>query len=146
MARTGDARPPRTGLGEKETLVGFLDYLRSSIAAKAEGVPEPQARTPGVPSGTCLLGLVKHLAYVERFYFLGEAVDDWKATFRPTMEETVGGVLGDYRQAIRRANQVIECCTDLAQPAVSASSRSAAQAAGRSASAPPSTGSTTPLM
>jgi hypothetical protein len=33
-------------------LLGFLDYLREAVAAKVTGVPEPQVRTPGVPSGT----------------------------------------------------------------------------------------------
>ena len=44
---------------QKATLVGFLDYLRGAIAAKAEGVPYRQVRTAGVPSGTSLLGLVQ---------------------------------------------------------------------------------------
>jgi len=61
MPHRADTRPPRTGAGEKATLLGFLDYLRAAIAAKADGVPDPQVRTAGVPSGTSLLGLVKHL-------------------------------------------------------------------------------------
>ena len=52
MPKKTDTRPPRTGAEEKATLLGFLDYLRGAIAAKTEGVPEPQIRTPGVPSGT----------------------------------------------------------------------------------------------
>lgn len=49
---TSDTPPPRTGSGEIETLRGFLDYLRASIAAKVDGAPEPQVRTVAVPSGT----------------------------------------------------------------------------------------------
>jgi hypothetical protein len=112
-ARARDTRSPRTGADEKATLLGFLDYLRGAIADTAAGVPEPQVRTGGVPSGTNLLGLVKHLTFVERFYFLGEEVDDWGQTMRPSPEETIDGVLADYREAIGRANQVIEACTDL---------------------------------
>ena len=123
---TKDTRPPQTGAEEKATLSGFLDYLRAAIAAKAEGVPEPQVRTAGVPSGTSLLGLVKHLACVERFYFLGEDVDDWGATLRPVPEDTLDGVLADYRYAVRRANRVIETYTDLAQPAPRAPRRRSA--------------------
>jgi len=117
MPKKTDTRPPRTGAEEKATLQGFLDYLRSAIAAKARGVPDPQVRTAGVPSGTSLLGLVKHLACVERFYFLGEDVDDWEATLRPAPQETAAGVLAAYREAVRRANEVIEACTDLTRPA-----------------------------
>ncbi|PJE97256.1 mini-circle protein [Streptomyces carminius] len=116
-SRTGDAGPPRTGAGEKATLLGFLDHLRDAVADKAAGVPEPQVRTGGVPSGTSLLGLVRHLAAVERFYFLGEEPEDWDRTMRPSPQETAEDVLADYREAIARANRVIEACTDLTRPA-----------------------------
>jgi hypothetical protein len=116
MPRT-DTGPPRTAPDEKATLLGFLDHLRKAVAAKATGVPEPQVRAAGVPSGTSLLGLVKHLTHVERFYFLGQRVDDWGATMRPIREETVDGVLAGYREAVERANQVIEACRDLTLPA-----------------------------
>jgi len=106
MPNKTDTPPPSTGAGEKATLLGFLDYLRGAIAAKAEGVPDPQVRTAGVPSGTSLLGLIKHLACVERFYFLGEDVKDWNATLRPTPEEKADAVLADYREAVRRANRL----------------------------------------
>ncbi|MET0235041.1 MAG: DinB family protein [Kibdelosporangium sp.] len=109
-----DAKPPRTGADEKSTLLGFLDYLRHSIAAKAEDAPEPQVRTPGVPSGTSVLGLVKHLTFVERFQFLGEDVRDWASTMRPGPDETVADVLVCYRSAVEAANAVIAHYEDLA--------------------------------
>jgi hypothetical protein len=108
--------PPRTGGGEKETLLGFLDYLRTSVAAKPEGAPEPQVRAAAVPSGTNLLGLVKHLAHVERFVFLGEKPASWPATFRPEPEESVADVVADYRATVDRANAAIAAATDLAAP------------------------------
>ena len=103
--RRRDTPPPRTGAGEKEVLQGFLDYLRTSVAAKPEGAPEPQVRTAGVPSGTNLLGLVKHLTHVERFVFLGEKTTDWPATFRPEPDESVANVVAAYRQAVHEANE-----------------------------------------
>jgi hypothetical protein len=112
-----DTGPPRTAAGEKATLQGFLDHLRRAVAEKATGVPEPQVRTGGVPSGTSLLGLVKHLTAVEGFYFLGERIDDWGATFRPSAGDTADGVLAGYRAAVERANRVIAACADLALPA-----------------------------
>lgn len=114
--RTKDTTPPRTGADEKATLRGFLDYLRNAVADKVADVPEPQVRTAGAPSGTNLLGLVKHLAFVERFYFLGEDAGDWPATMRPSADDTVDGVLADYRKTVERANQVIDACPDLALP------------------------------
>jgi hypothetical protein len=97
-------------------LRGFLDHLRAAVVAKAQDVPEPQVRTPGVPSGTSLLGLVRHLAHVERFTFLGEDTADWPGTFRPRPDETVDSVVADYRAACDRANAVIDACTDLTRP------------------------------
>lgn len=117
MTHTKDTGPPRTGADEKATLQGFLDYLRNSIADKVAGAPEPQVRTGGVPSGTSLLGLLKHLAYVERFYFLGEDAGGWPATLRPSAQDTIDGVLADYRETVERANQVIDACPDLTLPA-----------------------------
>jgi len=102
---------------ERATLLGILDSLRNSVAEKAAGAPEPQVRTAGVPSGTSLLGLLRHLAYVERFYFLGEDVADWRTTMRPSPRDTVDSVLADYRETVRRANQAIAACPDLALPA-----------------------------
>ena len=102
MPDTTDSRPPRISAGEKATLVEFLNYLRHAIVSNLEGAPEPQVRTTRVPSGTSVLGLVKHLGYVERFYFLGEEVSVWSATFRPTPDDTIDGVLASYREAISR--------------------------------------------
>ncbi|MGW6062690.1 DinB family protein [Streptomyces sp. NPDC055189] len=115
--RAKDTGPPRTGADEKATLRGFLDYLRNAIADKVESAPEPQVRTGKVPSGTNLLGLLKHLTCVERFYFLGEDAGDWRATMRPSAQDTVDSVLAGYRDAVELANQAIDACPDLALPA-----------------------------
>lgn len=104
-------------------LVGFLDYLRTSIAGKAAGVPEPDIRAPGVTSGTNLLGLIKHLTCVERYTFLGENVTDWQATFHATIDETAEDVLNGYRDAIDQANRHIAACSDLADPAYESTSK-----------------------
>lgn len=115
--RRRDGAPPRTGADERSTLLGFLGYLREAVAAKADGAPEPQVRSAGVPSGTSLLGLVNHLACVEGFYFLGEEVADWAATMRPAADETAEAVIARYRETVRRADAVIATYRDLEQPA-----------------------------
>jgi uncharacterized damage-inducible protein DinB len=97
-------------------LTGFLDYLRAAVAAKAEGLPETQARAPGVPSGTNLLGLIKHLTHVERHWLLGHAVADWQATFHPAPDETTGTILSAYRETSTEANREIASWDDLTEP------------------------------
>ncbi|KFU75612.1 Protein of unknown function [Amycolatopsis lurida] len=114
MSRKRDTGPPSTGTGEKDVLAGFLDYLRAAVMAKAEGVPEDQARAPGVPSGTNLLGLVKHLTHVERHWLLGHRVTDWKATFHPGPDETTASILAAYRETVAEANAEIAAWDDLA--------------------------------
>ncbi|MEI5101717.1 DinB family protein [Streptomyces sp. PmtG] len=111
-----DTPPPRTGGGEAEVLRGFLDYLRASIAAKVDGAAEPQVRTAAVPSGTNLLGLLHHLTFVERALFLGERVTDWQATFQAAPADTVTDVVARYRDAVGRANDVLDQCVDLEAP------------------------------
>ncbi|MFF5229481.1 DinB family protein [Dactylosporangium sp. NPDC000521] len=111
-----DAGPPSTAPDEKPVLLGFLNYLRDAITAKVSGIPEPQVRTAGVPSGTNLLGLVKHLACVERYYFFGERITSLRRTMQPTAKDTVASVLADYRQTITRADELIAACDDLAKP------------------------------
>jgi hypothetical protein len=114
--RRRDVPPPRTGAAEADVLLGFLDYLRDSVVRKVDGVAEPAVREPQVPSGTSLLGLLKHLGQVERATFLGERVDDWQATFRPGPEDSVASLTARYRDAIDAANEVIRTCDDLAAP------------------------------
>ncbi|MFJ9371092.1 DinB family protein [Nocardia sp. NPDC101769] len=116
IKRRNDTPPPRTGSSEAEVLRGFLDYLRAAIAAKVEGAPEPQVRTAAVPSGTNLLGLLRHLTFVERSMFLGDRVTNWQATFQPAPTDTVAAVVARYREAVERANEILAGCTDLGAP------------------------------
>lgn len=114
--RRRDTPPPRTGSSETQVLRGFLDYLRTSIAAKVDGAPEPRVRTAGVPSGTNLLGLLNHLTFVERAMLLGDEVTDWQATFHAAPSDSVADVVARYRETVERANEVLDGCTDLAAP------------------------------
>ncbi|MCX4414827.1 DinB family protein [[Kitasatospora] papulosa] len=65
-SRTG---PPRSG-GERETLRAFLDFHRATLAMKCEGLDDEQLRQRSMPPSTLsLLGLVRHMAEVERAWF-----------------------------------------------------------------------------
>ncbi|MBC3986712.1 DinB family protein [Streptomyces sp. AC536] len=59
---------PYTG-GEKESLRASLDRHRDAVLWKLDGLDDEALRRPMTPSGTTLLGLVKHLATVEYGWF-----------------------------------------------------------------------------
>jgi uncharacterized damage-inducible protein DinB len=115
---TTDHSTPWLIAGEKETLAAFLDYLREAIIRKASNIDEDEARRPLVPSGTSLLGLVKHLAWVEQSWFqrgfAGEKVERLDPEL--TEADTREAVIKTYRGAIERSNEIIDNCDDLDQP------------------------------
>ena len=53
----------------KQTLIDSLQAGRDAVVWKLEGLSEYDVRRPLTPTGTNLLGLVKHLASVEIGYF-----------------------------------------------------------------------------
>ncbi len=113
-----DRTQPRTVYTAKghETLSAFLDYLRETVLWKVDGVSDEEARRPMVASGTSLGGILKHLAFVERFWFrsvfAGEDVefpwseDDPDADFRVEEWETVAGLSEFYRAEIERSRAI----------------------------------------
>ncbi len=52
-----------------ETLVDYLQKLHDAMLWKLDGLSEYDARRPQTPTGTNVLGVIKHLAYVEAGYF-----------------------------------------------------------------------------
>ena len=61
---------PSTTSGEREALEQWLDFHRATLASKCEGLDDAQLRTPSAPpSDLNLLGLVRHMAEVERGWF-----------------------------------------------------------------------------
>jgi hypothetical protein len=68
VTETARTQPARTG-DELTTLSAFLDFLREAIILKASDLDDDVLRRPMTPSNVSLLGIVKHLAYVERWWF-----------------------------------------------------------------------------
>ncbi|MFL6053973.1 MAG: DinB family protein [Actinoallomurus sp.] len=61
--------PPLIG-GEREMLRAFLDYHRATLEMKCEGLSDEELRRTSMPPSTLsLLGLVRHMAEVERTWF-----------------------------------------------------------------------------
>jgi uncharacterized damage-inducible protein DinB len=108
---------PYTG-DEKDILRYGLDRHRDAALWKLEGLDDEQLRRPMTPSGTNLLGLVKHLAAVEYGWFceaFGREVeplpftdDDPEADMRVTPDESTADVLAFYGRARAAADKVIE--------------------------------------
>ncbi|MEU3348879.1 DinB family protein [Streptomyces sp. NPDC006700] len=68
---------PATNASERAMLEGWLDYHRRTLAWKCEGLTDEQLRTASVePSELTLLGLVRHMAEVERHWFRNVLVKD----------------------------------------------------------------------
>jgi hypothetical protein len=100
---------------ERELLTGFLDWNRAVVERKAEGLTRAQASEPMTPSGLSLLGVVKHLAWVEQLWlqrrFAGadgppDPLDDNSVTFELAGADTVESVLADYRRQVERGRAI----------------------------------------
>ena len=66
-----DDRVGRPHFGsEREMLRAFLDYHRATLAMKCDGLTDEALRQQSMPPSTLtLLGLVRHMAEVERAWF-----------------------------------------------------------------------------
>src|ERR1700704_2459070 len=100
-------------------LSAFLDRYRETILWKLDGLTTEQASARLVPSVTTLLGIVKHLAYVERgwfpIYFAGDPVSypwpkdepDQDIDFRVEPGDTIETISALYQQEITRSREVV---------------------------------------
>ena len=110
-------RVPFTG-GEKESMKAALDRHRDVVLWKIAGLDDEQLRRPVTPTGTHLLGLVKHLASVEYGWFchpfgrktepLPFSEHDPESDMRVDPGETTADVLAFYDRARTAADAVID--------------------------------------
>ncbi|AXE25415.1 Mini-circle protein [Streptomyces globosus] len=108
---------PPTRAGEREMLEGWLDYHRATLAWKCEGLAEEDLRrAPLPPSELSLMGLVRHMAEVERYWFreimLGEDLPDRYVTredrdgdFHFTAEDTWADAERVWRTEVEEARK-----------------------------------------
>ncbi|MFI6445780.1 DinB family protein [Kitasatospora sp. NPDC050543] len=106
----------RTG-GEKETLLDGLDRHRDAVLWKLDGLDDEALRRPMTPSGTNLLGLVKHLASVEYGWFcetFGRPVEPlWFDPFtdedmRAAPDESTASIVEFYGRARAAADRSVD--------------------------------------
>jgi hypothetical protein len=108
----------------KSTLKRYLTDRREALISKVEGISERDARMPRTPTGTNLIGIIKHVLNVEAAY-LGVTFDrpfpqadlliadevwdvDPQADWYATEDETVAGIIDLYRQVIAHGNETID--------------------------------------
>lgn len=102
---------------ERTQLDAFVREYRSSLEATLDGLTEEQARRRLVPSATTLLGLLKHVTWMQRVWFeecvggtsrreLG-LVRNPEESFRLTDDDTVASVTAAHREACATASAVV---------------------------------------
>ena len=92
---TDDQRThPSKVADDRTSLTSFLDYQRATLAMKCRGLTGEQLKRKAVPTtGLTLLGLVRHMAVIERswFRFALDAED-----VAPLWPGTADGVLAEF--------------------------------------------------
>ena len=116
MTTTERPEPPRTA-DERTSLEGWLDFHRATLALKCQGLDDAQLREASAPpSGLTLLGLVRHMAEVERSWFrrvlaqedappIWYSDEDPDGDFRVTGEDTAKDCFAVWREEIARAKE-----------------------------------------
>ncbi|CND65116.1 Protein of uncharacterised function (DUF664) [Mycobacterium tuberculosis] len=109
--------PPATLTDSRELLLGYLDYYRAALLRKLDGMPEDDLRTSRLPSGWTPVGLLKHLAFVERRWlqwgFAAEQVDPiWDdqgpgASWHVRPDESVEQVRRFFLDECARSREII---------------------------------------
>ncbi|HEX3630327.1 MAG TPA: DinB family protein [Candidatus Dormibacteraeota bacterium] len=119
---------PQVG-DEKAMLAGFLDRYRETMLWKLDGLTTEQATRRLVPSASTLLGIVKHLAYVERWWFQmsfaggpinfpwPEDEPDQDIDFRIQPADTVESIIALYKRESARSREIVAAASldDLAK-------------------------------
>jgi uncharacterized damage-inducible protein DinB len=111
-------QPPSVA-DETGMLASWLDFHRKTLAIKCEGLTAEQLRKRSVvPSSLSLLGLVRHMAEVERFWYQvillgGEAIDlycteeDRDGDFNGVDDADPDEALATWRRQIELAEQAV---------------------------------------
>src|SRR6478609_5239382 len=113
MLETQRERVPGNDGGELDTALAFLNFQRACVFKKIDGLDEEQLRRRLVASDTTLLGLVKHCADGERWWFAHHvggdpayADIDWSLVVPEDVSSEE--VIADYRAAIAESDGYIE--------------------------------------
>lgn len=111
-----DRPEPPNAAPPVELVSGFLDFLRATMLWKIDGLSDDDRRRPMTPSGVTMLGMIKHLAYVERYWFgaimagddvwLPHTETDPDADWRIEPDETTAEIVALYHQETEAARTI----------------------------------------
>jgi len=99
---------------EKQMLCGWMDFHRTTLLMKLDGLSEENMRRVLVDSGTNLLGIVKHLAFAEDYWFseifAGATIDNERVLpgVAIPLDVPSGDVIGAYEAACARSRAVVD--------------------------------------
>jgi len=112
----------RPVVGDRDALLAFLDQQRQAVGLATHGLGDDDARVAPGPGPLALGGLVKHLTAVERSW-TGTLLErppprrgDRKQLFRMGPDETLAGLLEEYRQAAAATDAAVAAEPDLDRP------------------------------
>lgn len=110
---TSTTESPQVHDVDDAALLGSLRWYRRVVLGKVAGLTRAQATSIVLPSGVTLLGIVQHLAIVEREWFghcfRGETLEVWEddATFHVDPSLSLEDVVEDYRASCRRSEEAV---------------------------------------
>src|ERR1700733_8309116 len=110
-----------------EVFLRYLDYSRSRVVSKLEGLPSAELRTSRLPSGWAPIELIKHLTWVEMRWlewgFEGRAVAaPWgverDGRWYVADDETLAGLVAALGARAARTRAIVEShdLADIGQP------------------------------
>jgi uncharacterized damage-inducible protein DinB len=104
--------------GTKERFLAYLDFYRSEIVAKLDGLSDDDLRASRLPSGWSPLELLKHLVFMERRWFMwrfaGESLDDPSGEDGPdgnwqvSPDDTLDDLVARLNDGGRRTRAIVE--------------------------------------
>jgi hypothetical protein len=98
---------------ERTQLEAFVDEYRDALERALDGLTDAQAGSRLVPSSTTLLGLLKHVTWMQRVWF----------------EECVGGITRDELRIVRSPNESFQLGADDTVASVTTAHRKACSTA-----------------
>lgn len=126
---------------EVDTLRAFLDYQRATLLRQCDGLDATQLNTALPPSTMTLGGMLKHLAYVEDWWFGeifggGEPIAPWTGVdwdadndwdWHSAVDDTPEQLRALFEESVMRSNAVLDAAASWDELSVKQSRRTGEQ-------------------